>query len=398
MDQRASVDRLAELARLFFRLGLIGFGGPNAHIAMMEAEVVNRREWLTREQFIDLIGATNLIPGPNSTEMAIHIGYVRAGWLGLIIAGVSFISPAVLITVGLAWGYVKFGTMPQIAFLLYGIKPAVLGIIVDALWRLGQKAIKTSQLLTIFIGVILLVWFAHVNEITALLIGGVVGAIWLQFPPQDPKSDKSAHLLVAGLMTGIALKASATVIGLVKTSPVSLSQLGYSFLKIGGSLFGGGYVLLSLVQSEFVDGYGWLTQPQLLDAISIGQLTPGPILATATFIGYVVAGIPGAIVATTAIFLPSFIFVAATNPLIPRLRRSKWLAAFLDAVNASALGLMVVVTIQLALTTLGVPPQLDWLAVSIAISSATLSIRFQVNSAWIVCGGAVISQVAYFLR
>lgn len=398
MYQIKTVDRLGELARLFLKLGLLGFGGPNVHIAMMEDEVVNRREWLTRAQFIDLIGATNLIPGPNSTEMAIHIGYVYAGWLGLIVAGVSFILPAVLITVGLAWGYVKFGTIPQIAFLLYGIKPAVLGVIVDALWRLGKKAIKTSQLLMIAIAVILLVWFAHANEIIALLAGGIVGAIWLQSSPRNPNSDESANLFVAVMTTGITLKASATGIGLVKTIPVSIWQLGYSFLKIGGTLFGGGYVLLSLVQSEFVDGYGWLTQQQLLDAISIGQFTPGPILATATFIGYIIAGIPGAIVATIAIFLPSFIFVAATNPLIPHLRRSKWLAAFLDAVNVSALALMIVVTIQLAVATLVIPPQLDLLAVLIAIGSTILGIRFQVNSAWLILGGAVIGQITCLLR
>lgn len=392
------LNRLLEVAKLFLKLGILGFGGPNAHIAMMDDEVVSKREWLTRAQFIDLIGATNLIPGPNSTEMAIHIGYVYAGWWGLIIAGVSFILPAVLITVGLAWGYVEFGAMPQVAFLLYGIKPAVLGVIVDALWRLGKKAIKTSQLLTIAIAVILLVWFAHANEIIALLTGGVVGAIWLQFPPRNPKSDESANLLIAGITTGIALKASATAMGIATTIPVSLWQLGYSFLKIGGTLFGGGYVLLSLIQSEFVDGYGWLTQQQLLDAISIGQFTPGPILTTATFVGYVISGIPGAIVATVAIFLPSFLFVAATNPLIPHLRKSKWLAAFLDAVNVSALGLMVVVTTQLALTTLGTPTQLDWLAGSIAIGSAILSIRFQVNSAWLILGGAVIGQIACSLR
>jgi chromate transporter len=398
MYQTGTVDRLKELARLFLKLGLIGFGGPNAHIAMMEDEVVNRREWLTREQFIDLIGATNLIPGPNSTEMAIHIGYVYAGWLGLIVAGVGFVLPAVLITMGLAWGYVNFGTIPQVAGLLYGIKPAVLGVIIDALWRLGKKAVKTSKLLTIAIFVALLVWFADVSEIIALLIGGVIGMIWLQFPPRNPQSDESANLLIAGITTGIALKASATAIGLVKSIPVSLWQLGYSFLKIGGTLFGGGYVLLSLVQSEFVDGYGWLTQSQLLDAISIGQFTPGPILTTATFIGYVIGGIPGAIVATIAIFLPSFILVAATNPLIPHLRKSKWLAAFLDAVNVSALALMLVVTIQLALATLGTPPRLDWAAVSIAIGSAILGIRFQVSSAWLVLGGALLGQIASSLR
>ncbi len=397
-DRATILNRLAELAQLFLKLGLVSFGGPNAHIAMIEDEVVSKREWLTRAQFLDFLGATNLIPGPNSTEMVIHIGYVYAGWLGLIVAGVSFILPAVLITVGLGWGYVSFGATPQVAGLLYGIKPAVLGVIADALWRLGKKAVKTSKLLTIAIFVAGLVWFAHVSEIMALLIGGVAGMIWLQFPSQGNQSDQSTHLLIAGMTTGIALKASATTIGLASTIPVSLWQLGYSFLKIGGTLFGGGYVLLPLVQSEFVDGYGWLTQQQLLDAISIGQFTPGPILSTATFIGYVIAGLPGAIVATIAIFLPSFLLVAATNPLIPYLRKSRWLGAFLDAVNVSALALMVVVTIQLALTTIGIPPRLDWMAGSIAIGSAILGIRFQVNSAWLIFGGAIIGQIGLLLR
>ncbi len=394
-----TLDRLGELAQLFLKLGILGFGGPNAHIAMMEAEVVKRRQWLDRERFLDLLGATNLIPGPNSTEMAIHIGYFYAGWLGLIVAGVSFILPAVLITTGFAWAYVAFGTLPQIAFLLYGIKPAVLGVIVDALWRLGKKAIKTRKLLTIAIAVAVLVWFVQVNEIIALLAGGLFGMVWLHLPDPENKSDEQASLLIAGITTGIAIKVTAATIGLEATTPVSLWQLGRSFLKIGGTLFGGGYVLLSLIQGELVEGYGWLTQQQLLDAISIGQFTPGPILSTATFIGYVIAGIPGAIVATVAIFLPSFLLVAALNPLIPHLRRSKWAAAFLDAVNVSALALMAVVTVQLGISTLGrsTPPHLDFLAVAIAIGSAILGIRFQVNSAWLVLGGGAIGWLAHSL-
>jgi chromate transporter len=394
------MTRLQELSRLFLKLGTLGFGGPNAHIAMMEAEVVTLRQWLSQEQFLDLLGATNLIPGPNSTQMAIHIGYVYGGWLGLIVAGVSFIIPGVLMTGGLAWGYVIFGAIPQVAFLLYGIKPAVLGVIIDALWRLGKKAIKSSKLLSIAIFVSLLVWFAHVNEIIALFGGGLVGMLWLQLPNQGKNSDDGTNLVIAGMTTGIAVKVSAaTMLNSIAPIPVSLWQLGYSFLKIGGTLFGGGYVLLSFVRSEFVEGYGWLTQQQLLDAISIGQFTPGPILSTATFIGYIIAGVPGSIVATIAIFLPSFILVALSNPLIPHLRKSKWMSAFLDAVNASALGLMVVVTVQLAIATLAIspPPHLDILGGSIALISTILATRFAVNSIWLILGGAAIGSIAHTL-
>jgi chromate transporter len=394
---RSSLLRLKELATLFLKLGILGFGGPNAHIAMMEDEVVRKRRWLSAEQFLDLLGATNLIPGPNSTEMAIHIGYEYAGWLGLIVSGVAFIFPAVLITIGFAWAYVAFGAVPQIAFLLYGIKPAVLAIVLDALWRLGQKAIKTRKLLIIAIAVALLVWLGRVNEIIALLIGGVFGMLWLQVPARAKQSEEEVNLLIIGITAGTALKATAATV--VATSQVSLWQLGGSFLKIGSILFGGGYVLLSFIQGEFVEGYGWLTQQQLLDAIAIGQLTPGPILSTATFIGYVIAGVPGAIVSTVAIFLPSFLFVVALNPLIPFLRRSKWTSAFLDAVNASALALMGVVTVQLALSTLGrsTAPYVDGLAVAIALISVVLAMRFRVNTAWLVLGGAAIGALAFSL-
>jgi chromate transporter len=400
MPKSVTLTRLQELSRLFLKLGTLGFGGPNAHIAMMEAEAVTLRQWLSQEQFLDLLGATNLIPGPNSTQMAIHIGYVYGGWLGLIVAGVSFIIPGVLMTGGLAWGYVTFGAIPQVAFLLYGIKPAVLGVIIDALWRLGKKAIKSSKLLSIALFVSLLVWFAHINEIIALFGGGLVGMLWLQLPNQGKNSDDGANLLIAGMTTGIAVKVSAaTMLNSIAPIPVSLWQLGYSFLKIGGTLFGGGYVLLSLVRSEFVEGYGWLTQQQLLDAISIGQFTPGPILSTATFIGYIIAGVPGSIVATVAIFLPSFILVALSNPLIPHLRKSKWMSAFLDAVNASALGLMVVVTVQLSIATFAIstPPHLDILGGSIAIISTILATRFAVNSIWLILGGAAIGSIAHTL-
>ncbi|MBW4443960.1 MAG: chromate efflux transporter [Plectolyngbya sp. WJT66-NPBG17] len=393
--EKPLLDRLGDLAKLFLKLGVIGFGGPNAHIAMMEDEVVQRRQWLTRESFLDLLGATNLIPGPNSTEMAIHIGYLYASWLGLIVAGISFILPAVLITTGFAWVYVAFGTLPQVAFLLYGIKPAVLAIVLDSTWRLGQKAVKTRKLLIIAIVVSILVWFARLNEILALLLGGVVGLVWLQLPNQKDSSEDQASLWIAGLTLFTALEANA-VVGIAVASEVSVWQLGKVFLKIGSVLFGGGYVLVSLVQSELVEGYRWLTQQQLLDAIAVGQFTPGPILSTATFIGYVLAGVPGAIAATVGIFLPSFLLVVLLNPLIPHLRRSTWTASFLDAVNVSAVALMAIVTLHLAISTLGAAkaPFVEIVAVAISLVSAVLAIRFRVNAAWLVLGGAVIGWVA----
>ncbi|MEH2053106.1 chromate efflux transporter [Nostoc sp.] len=396
-------SRLVELANLFFKLGVIGFGGPVAHIAMIEDEVVKRRQWLTREHFLDLLGATNLIPGPNSTEMAIHIGYIYAGWLGLIVSGVCFVLPAVLITGGFAWVYVAYGTLPQVAPLLYGIKPAVLAIIINALWGLAKKAVKTRQLLVIALAVALLTLLLKLNEVVALLIGGLLGMIWLHSGDQNDKPGDKANFLIASLSTGATLKASAAIAALVATAStttnVSLWQLGWFFLKVGSVLFGGGYLLVAFLQGGLVQEYGWLTQQQLLDAIAIGQFTPGPVLSTATFIGYVIAGIPGAIVATIGIFLPSFVFVAALNPLIPRLRASSWTRAFLDAVNVSAVALMVVTTLQLGAATLTLPqaPFVDFLALAIAIVSAILAIRFRINAAWLVFGSAFIGWGASLL-
>lgn len=396
-------SRLGELASLFFKLGVIGFGGPVAHIAMIEDEVVKRRQWLTREHFLDLLGATNLIPGPNSTEMAIHIGYIYAGWLGLIVSGVCFILPAVLITGGFAWVYVAYGTLPQIAPLLYGIKPAVLAIIINALWGLAKKAVKTRQLLAIAFAVALLTLLLKLNEVIALLIGGLLGMVWLHSGDKHDKPGDKANFLIASLSTGATLKASAVLATSIATAStvtnVSLWQLGWFFLKVGSVLFGGGYLLVAFLQGGLVQEYGWLTQQQLLDAIAIGQFTPGPVLSTATFIGYVIAGIPGAIVATIGIFLPSFVFVAALNPLIPRLRASSWTRAFLDAVNVSAVALMVVTTLQLGAATLTLPqaPFVDFLGLAIAIVSAILAIRFRINAAWLVFGSAFIGWGASLL-
>lgn len=395
------VQKLSQLAKLFFKLGLIGFGGPAAHIALMEEEVVKRRQWLTRSHFLDLMGATNLIPGPNSTEMAIHVGYIYGGLPGLIIAGVCFMLPAVSITACLAWIYVEFGTLPQVAPLIYGIQPAVLAIIGIALWRLSKKAVKSRLLLIISIGAIALLLLG-LNEVFSLLLGGILGMILLRLSDRgNPPSKQTIAIITIFNLNSTLLKtisASGVAIAGTNTVSVSLWQLGWFFLKVGSVLFGSGYVLVAFLQGGLVEEYGWLTQQQLLDAIAIGQFTPGPVLSTSTFIGYLVAGFPGAVVATLAIFLPSFFFVACLNPLIPRLRASVWASAFLDAVNVSAVALMFVVTLNLAKTTLinSVGERLfdnfdlDWLACSIATVAAVLAIRFQVNTAFLVLGGALV--------
>ena len=378
-----SSQRLLEIAQVFSKLGVIGFGGPAAHIAMMEEEVVTRREWIDRSRFLDLIGATNLIPGPNSTEMAIHLGYIQGGFFGLILAGVCFLFPAVLITGMFAWVYVSFGDLPQIAPLFYGIKPAVLAVILGALWKLGKKAIKGYKLFLIGFGVAVLLLLG-INEIIALLIGGFVGMLLLQ--KVLPK--ETAEGLIGVLSFGTILKAVAATTA--KTVP-PLWKLGLFFLKVGSILFGSGYVLIAFIEGELVNQNGWLTQQQLLDAIAIGQFTPGPVLSTSTFIGYVIAGIPGAIVATLGIFFPSFIFVLILNPLIPKLRNSAWTSAFLDAVNVSAVGLMAVVTLQLSYSLFLQP--LDYIAILIFILGAIALFRFKLSPLWLVLGGAILGTI-----
>lgn len=374
------MNKIGQLLALFLKLGVTAFGGPAAHIAMMEDEVVTRRQWLTRERFLDLLGATNLIPGPNSTEMAIHIGFVRAGVIGLVVAGISFILPAALLTLGCAWVYDRFQTVPQAEALLYGIKPAVIAVILSAVWRLGKTAAKGPFLIGIGFLVMLLVLLG-INEIIVLLGGGIVGILW----------QLGSRLRKGKMLLGLAWLPStnlALAVTAAPSAPVTLSALGLFFLKIGCVLFGSGYILVAYLQGGLVEQYQWLTQQQLLDAVAIGQFTPGPVLTTATFIGYVLAGPTGALVATLGIFVPSFLFVLTTNPLIPRLRQSAVASAFLDAVNASAIGLMAAVTVELARHTL-----IDWGAWLIVLISAAVLFRYKVNSAWLILGGAAIGWV-----
>ena len=371
---------MSQLLGLFLKLGITAFGGPAAHIAMLEDEVVTRRRWLTRERFLDLLGATNLIPGPNSTEMAIHIGFVRGGVPGLVVAGLSFILPAALITLGFAWAYVRFQAVPQADALLYGIKPTVIAIIGTAVWRLGKTAAKNRTLLGLGTLVMLAVLLG-VNEIAALLGGGLVGMLW-QFRRRWGKKGTGTPLFLGAFSFPAG---SVAITATTATPTVPLLSIGLFFLKIGCVLFGSGYVLVAFLQGGLVEQYRWLTQQQLLDAIAIGQFTPGPVLTTATFIGYVLAGLPGAAVATFCIFAPSFLFVLISNPLIPRMRQSALMSAFLDAVNASAIGLMAAVAVELARSTLT-----DWGAWGIALGAAVALLRYKANSAWLVLGGGAV--------
>jgi chromate transporter len=359
---------------------MTAFGGPAAHIAMMHDEIVKRRKWLSDQQFLDLVGATNLIPGPNSTEMAIHTGFLRAGWPGLIMGGICFIVPAMLIVLFLAWVYVRFGATPQAEWLLYGIKPVVIAIIGQALWSLGQKAVKGA--LTAAVAVIVIVlYFMGINEIALLFGGGMIVMLVMNYRRLRRR------------MAGIFIPLSTVGILPYVSIPFSLPQLFLTFFKIGAVLFGSGYVLLAFLRADFVARFGWLTDQQLMDAIAIGQVTPGPVFTTATFIGFVLGGIPGALLATLAIFLPSFIFVAISNPLIPRIRNSAWVSGLLDGVNVASLGLMAAVTWQLGRASLPGP-----LTILIALSSFVLLIWFKVNSTWLIAGGGLIGLLSSVLR
>jgi chromate transporter len=367
--------RLGEVTRLFLRLGLTAFGGPAAHIAIMRQEVVERRQWVTEQQFLDLIGAANLIPGPTSTEMAIFLGYQRVGWLGLLLGGLCFILPAMLIVLGLAWSYVRYGSTPLAGDLFYGLLPAVIAIIASALWSLGRRAVKNGWTLLIGLAALAL-YFLRVNILLLLLGAGLAAMLAANRKRLRPAAWAGVFL------QGAALSALSPV---SSPLPFSLPLLFLTFLKVGATLYGGGYVLLAYLRADLVHSLGWLTDKQLIDAIAIGQITPGPLFTTATFIGYLLGGLKGALLATAGIFLPSFLFVAAGGLLIPRLRNSPWAAGFLDGVNAASLALMLGVTVQLATTAI-----IDPLTVVIALASLFLLFRFKLNSTWLIAGGALL--------
>jgi chromate transporter len=387
--------RLRELAKLFLRLGTIAFGGPAAHIAMMEDEVVRRRRWVSHEDFLDMLGACNLIPGPNSTEMAIHIGHRRAGFVGLAVAGTCFVVPAVAITIAVAWAYVRFGSMPQVAGALYGIKPVIIAVVVQALWRLWPSAARTRRLvfLTLAATAAALLGF---DEIAILFATGLLTiALYLVDNRAQPRDGLAVSVIAAipALPATTTTIARATTLAGAAVAPFSLGTMFLLFVKIGAVLFGSGYVLIAFLQADFVDRLHWLTRGQLLDAVAVGQFTPGPVFCTATFIGYLLGSSTGAIVATIGIFLPAFVFVAISGPLLPRLRWSPLAGAFLDGVNAASLALMIAVTWEL-----GREAIVDLITVTLAVLGAVGLIRFRLNSAWLVLAGGLVGALLVNFR
>jgi chromate transporter len=376
-----SRGRLLEIIVYFLRLGFTAFGGPAVHIALMRDELVRKRKWVDEQHFLDLLGATNLIPGPNSTEMAIHLGYVRAGWPGLVAGGACFILPAMFIVLALAWAYVTYGALPAANAMLYAVKPVVIVIVLQALWGLGQQAIKSP--LTAIVGLaVAALYFFNVDEVL-LLFGGSLLVMIGENLSRMQRARTPALVLPLG---GLALRALDAI-------PFDMTVLFLTFLKIGSVLYGSGYVLLAFMRSEFVTRLGWLTDTQLIDAIAIGQVTPGPVFTTATFVGYILGGLPGGLLATLGIFLPSFVFVAVSNPFIPRLRKSTWAGALLDGANVTSLGLMAAVTLQL-----GVASLVDPLTVMLAIVCAVLLFRYKVNTTWLVVGSAIVGIISALVR
>ncbi|MEM7593414.1 MAG: chromate transporter [Cyanobacteria bacterium P01_A01_bin.83] len=381
--QEHQSQRLKELAGVFFRLGAIAFGGPAAHIAMMDDEVVRRRQWMSRENLLDLMGVTNLLPGPNSTELAIHIGFEQAGWAGLFVAGGCFILPAMILVWLLAIVYVRYQTVPQVEWLLYGIKPVIIAIVLQALWKLGRKAAKDSP--TIVAGIMAIAaYFAGVNEILLLLSLGIIVTLIKNWQNGDQATNGLYLLPFSGML--------AQAGGVTTAISIGWGSVFWFFLKIGSILYGSGYVLLAFLQRDLVERNHWLTSQQLLDAIAIGQITPGPVFTTATFVGYLLAGNAGAIAGTVGIFLPAFLLVGIVNPWVTKLRQSSWAGGFLDGVNAASLGLMAGVTY-----TLGRAALIDWLTPIVAILSAIAILRFKINPIWLVMAGGAIGLIAHLL-
>jgi chromate transporter len=373
-----------DLAAVFLRLGVTAFGGPAAHVAMMENEFVRRRRWLTHERFLDLLGASNLIPGPSSTELAIYIGYEQAGWLGLVLGGLCFILPAALMVGVIAWAYVRFGTLPTLAGALYGIKPIVIGIVVQALWGLAPKALKNSKRLAFVAGGACIASAMGGDAVLVLVGAGIVTVVARS---GLDRSGKTGAALVLGPAFGVSAGTASAV------AKVGLSTIFLAFLKIGALVFGSGYVLLAFLRADLVDRLHWLSERQLLDAVAVGQVTPGPVFTTATFIGYLIGGPGGAVLATIGIFLPGFVLVVVTRPLLARIRRSATASAFLDGVNVASLSLMGVVTVQLARAAL-----VDLPTLLIATVGAVLLIRWKVNSTYLVAGAALVGVVTHAFR
>ena len=363
---------LKDIARLFLKLGIIGFGGPAAHIAMMQDEVVTKRKWLTEQHFLDLIGATNLIPGPNSTEMAIHIGHEKGGWKGLFIAGLCFILPAVFITAIFAWLYKQYGQIPEVQPFIYGIKPAIIAIILGAIFPLAKKSLKSTML--VIIGLVVLVGaLLHIYEIYLMFGAGFFALFMAYMRYNKPNTSNSFLPLTLWQVTNTTILSTTN------------AKLFWIFLKIGAILYGSGYVLFAFLDTEFVST-GLLSRQQLIDAIAVGQFTPGPVFSSVTFIGYQINGWSGAILSTIAIFLPSFVFVALLNPMVKKMRDSNLFSAFLDAVNVASVAIIIAVCFEMSQDTIT-----DWRTMLIAVLSITIAFGYKkLNSAFVVLGGSLM--------
>jgi chromate transporter len=371
-------NRLKEIALVFLKLGTTAFGGPAAHVAMMDDEIVKKRKWIEKEKFLDLYGATNLLPGPNSTELAIHLGYERGGWLGLIIAGVCFILPAMLIVMVFAAIYTMYGSLPEVSGIMYGIKPVIIAVILQALIRLGQSAAKNIS--TRILGILVIILsFLGFHELMLLALAGV---FMMLINNRNKLRGSNVSMFVTFLPIATFTAKS------VSENRMTLSSLFFTFLKIGSVLYGSGYVLLAFLEADFVERYGVLTSQQLLDAISVGQFTPGPVFTTATFVGYIIQGVPGAILATIGIFLPSFILVGILNPVIPKLRSSSWISGLLDGVNVASWGLMAVVSWKLTISAV-----VDIPTLFLALVSLFIVFRYKINTAWLVLSGGIIGLI-----
>jgi chromate transporter len=375
---------LAQIAYVFLKLGTIAFGGPAAHIAMMEDEFVRRRGWISETDFLDRLAAANLIPGPSSTEMTIFIGHLKRGWRGLIVAGSCFIIPSAIIVSAIAWAYARFGSLPQVASVFYAIKPMVVAIVIQALWKLAKTGVRTT-LLGVLAGLAVALDLLGLSPISVLLVAGALSAAgwWVK--------SRSLSVAMVGLPRFIAVTMAAATTA--AALPFGLGRLFLSFLKIGSVVFGSGYVLLAFLRAEFVERLHWITEKQLIDAVAVGQFTPGPVFTTATFIGYILGGMGGAAVATIGIFLPGFLLVAVSGPLIPRLRRTPWIAAALDGVVAGSLALMAVVTWQLGRAAI-----VDRTTVIVFGLGAIALLRFRVNSAWLIGAAAAGGWLMQALR
>jgi chromate transporter len=373
---------LWEIARLFLKLGTTAFGGPAAHVAMLQHEVVERRSWLSREEFLDHLGASNLIPGPTSTELVIHVGRKKGGWPGLLVAGICFILPAALMVGVIAWGYVRFGKLPAVSGLLYGVKPVVIAVIVQAMWKLGRTAIKRASLAMVAV-VALLLSVMGVGPLWVLVVGAFLAVV----VSLDAPRSKALLLGLPATAAGGATAVSAS--GAAGFWPILLV-----FAKIGAMVFGSGYVLLAFLRADLVERLGWITQQQLLDAVAVGQVTPGPVFTTATFLGYLLHGSSGAVAATVGIFLPAFVFVAISAPLIPKIRSSRIAGAALDGINVASLALMAVVAWQLAQSAL-----VDSTTVAVAaVSALALFVYPRLNSAWLIAGAGLLGAMRYVIQ